>query len=255
MEKLVAAAARAWVDDLRDALIASHGEETGLDVLHVWADAFPPAYRDDFDAAEALADFPLLEPLGPTRPLAARLTTGAGHLDLKLYGMGEQPSLSEVLPRLSNMGVVVDDEHPYELTPKGLDTRWMKWFRLRAPGGTMIDPAALRLFEEAFLAVVDGRAEDDGFNRLVLTAGLGVARGRAAARVRPLPAPDGHAVQPDVHRGRAERAHGDRAPARRAVRRAPRPVGRAVRPRGRTRAATATRPSAWPTRSAPTSTR
>ena len=132
----------------------------------------PAAYRDDFDATEALADFPLLEPLGAARPLAARLTIGADHLDLKLYGVGEQPSLSEVLPRLSNMGVVVDDEHPYELTPRGLETRWMKWFRLRAPGGTMIDPAALRLFEEAFLAVVDGRAEDDAFNRLVLTAGL-----------------------------------------------------------------------------------
>ena len=172
LEKLVAAAARAWVDDLRNALIASQGEETGLDVLRVWADAFPPAYRDDFDASEALADFPLLEPLGAARPLAARLTIGVDHLDLKLYGVGEQPSLSEVLPRLSNMGVVVDDEHPYEITPRGLDPRWMKWFRLCAPDGTMIDPAALRLFEEAFLAVVDGRTEDDAFNRLVLTAGL-----------------------------------------------------------------------------------
>ncbi|HEV7524621.1 MAG TPA: NAD-glutamate dehydrogenase domain-containing protein, partial [Acidimicrobiia bacterium] len=172
LEKLVAAAARAWVDDLRDALTASHGEETGLDVLHVWSDAFPPAYRDDFDASEALADLPQLEPLGPARPLAARLTIGTDHLDLKLYGVGAQPSLSEVLPRLSNMGVIVDDEHPYEITPKGREARWMKWFRLRSPGGTMIDPAALRLFEEAFLAVVDGRAEDDGFNRLVLAAGL-----------------------------------------------------------------------------------
>ena len=172
LERSVAAAARAWVDDLRDALIASRGEETGLDVLRVWADAFPGAYQYDFDATEALADLPQLQQLSDAKPLAARLTIGTGHLDLKLYGIGAQPSLSEVLPRLTNMGVVVDDEHPYELTPKGLDRRWMKWFRLRAPAGTVIDPAALRLFEEAFLAVVDGRAEDDGFNRLVLTAGL-----------------------------------------------------------------------------------
>src|SRR5260221_2380913 len=172
LERTVAAAARAWVDDLRDALIASRGEETGLDALRVWTDAFPGAYQYDFAATEALADLPQLEQLGDTKPLAARLTIGADHLDLKLYGIGAQPSLSEVLPRLSNMGVVVDDEHPYELTPKGLDARWMKWFRLRAPAGTIIDPAALRLFEEAFLAVVDGRAEDDRFNTLVLTAGL-----------------------------------------------------------------------------------
>jgi len=172
LERSVAAAARAWVDDLRDALIASQGEETGLDLLRIWAEAFPGAYQYDFDATEALADLPQLQKLSDANPLAARLTIGTGKLDLKLYGIGAPPSLSEVLPRLTHMGVVVDDEHPYELTPKSLDRRWMKWFRLSAPAGTVIDPAALRLFEEAFLAVVDGRAEDDRFNRLVLTAGL-----------------------------------------------------------------------------------
>ena len=35
-----------------------------------------------------------------------------------------------------------------------------------------VDFAALRLFEHAFLSVVDGSAEDDGFNQLVLGAGL-----------------------------------------------------------------------------------
>jgi glutamate dehydrogenase len=172
LEKTVASATRAWVDDLRDALMGTRGEETGLDQFRIWSDAFPPAYQDDFDAGEALVDLPQLERIGATEPLAARLTIGADHLDLKLYGIGAQPSLSEVLPRLTNLGVIVDDEHPYEISPRGIETRWMKWFRLHAPTGTVIDPAALRLFEEAFLAVVDGRAEDDAFNGLVLTAGL-----------------------------------------------------------------------------------
>jgi glutamate dehydrogenase len=172
LEKTVAAAARAWVDDLRDALVAARGEEVGLDALRVWGDAFPAAYQYDFDAAEALVDLPLLEQLDEQRSLAARLTIGDGHLDLKLYGCGIQPSLSDVLPRLTNMGVIVDDEHPYEVRPRNLVPRWVKWFRLRVPDRTTVDPASVRLFEEAFLAVVDGRAEDDRFNRLVLTAGL-----------------------------------------------------------------------------------
>jgi glutamate dehydrogenase len=172
LEQQVAAAARAWVDDLRDVLINSYGEETGLDRLRVWIDAFPASYRDDFAATEALADLPQIDSLTDARPLAARLTISPDHLDLKLYGRGAQPSLSEILPRLSNLGVVVDDEHPYEITPKDRERCWMKWFRLRAPAGAIIDPGALRLFEDAFLAVVDGRTEDDGFNRLVLTAGL-----------------------------------------------------------------------------------
>jgi glutamate dehydrogenase len=172
LEARVAAAARAWVDDLRDALIAARGEEEGLEQSRIWLNAFPGAYQDDFGAAETLADLAQLERLGDTVPLGVRMVAGDACLDLKLYGIGAQPSLSEVLPRLGNMGVIVDDEHPYTIVPAGADLRWIKWFRLRLPQGTRIDAATLRLFEDAFLAIIDGRAEDDGFNRLVLRAGL-----------------------------------------------------------------------------------
>ncbi len=174
LETRVAAAARAWADDLRDALVAARGEEAGLDTFHAWSNAFPGAYTDDFPAAEAVVDIAQLEHLDEHTPLAVRLNTGPACLDLKLYGIGAQPSLSEVLPRLANMGVVVDDEHPYVLTPPGIGTRWIKWFRLRMPEtlDAGVHHAELRMFEDAFLAIVDGRAEDDGFNRLVLGAGL-----------------------------------------------------------------------------------
>ncbi|HEX5096259.1 MAG TPA: NAD-glutamate dehydrogenase domain-containing protein, partial [Acidimicrobiia bacterium] len=172
LEAAVARAARAWIDDLRDTLVAARGEEAGLDTLRRWNNAFPGAYQDDFGATDALADIVQLEQLTPEAPLAVRLTMAGDHLDLNLYGLGAQPSLSEVLPRLTNLGVLVDDEHPYELTPLGLEPRWMKWFRLRPPAGVAVDPSAFKLFEAAFLAIVNGRAEDDGFNRLVLSAGL-----------------------------------------------------------------------------------
>ena len=175
LEQKVASAARAWVDDLRDVLIAARGEETGLDAMRVWTEAFPAAYQSDFNAPEALADLVQLERLDADTPLAVRLALdpeSPGALDLKLYGIGAQPSLSDVLPRLANLGVVVNDEHPYEITPAGTDQRWIKWFRVRPPAGQSFEPSSFGLVEDAFLAVVDGRAEDDGFNRLVLGAGL-----------------------------------------------------------------------------------
>ncbi len=82
--------------------------------------------------------------------------TAPGVLDLKVYGTGDAPSLSVVLPRLVNMGVVVEDEHPYTLTPAGLDPRWIKHFRLRIPEPVGASDAH-ELFEEAFLAVMRGR--------------------------------------------------------------------------------------------------
>jgi glutamate dehydrogenase len=177
LETRIAAAARAWVDDLRDALTVARGEERGLETLQTWGDAFPGAYQDDFDAREALADLTHLERLDEETPVAVRLAVSSSGidvrgLDLKMYGLGRQPSLSDVLPRLANLGVTVDDEHPYTLTPLDAQVRWIKWFRLRMPPETPVDAGALRLFEEAFLAIADGRADDDGFNRLVLRAGL-----------------------------------------------------------------------------------
>jgi glutamate dehydrogenase len=172
LEARVAAAARAWSDDLRDALVAARGEEEGLDRYRAWVDAFPGAYQDDFDATETLADLAQLDRLDDTRPLGVRLAGTNGQLDLKLYGIGAQPSISDVLPRLRNMGVIVDDEHPYTITPPGLGLRWIKRFRLRLADATPASASALHLFEEAFVAVVDGRIEDDGLNRLVLRAGL-----------------------------------------------------------------------------------
>ena len=65
-KRRIAAATRAWVDDLRDALVGARGEEDGLEVLHQWGDAFPAAYRDDFDAEEALADLVVLRDLDST---------------------------------------------------------------------------------------------------------------------------------------------------------------------------------------------
>ena len=197
-------------------------KKTGLDLLRVWsATRSRPRTRTTSPRPRPLADLPQLAALDAddAPPLAARLAGGADHLDLKLYGLGAQPSLSEVLPRLTNMGVIVDDEHPVRRSrPRGLAAALDQAVPAARARRHDHRPGALRLFEDAFLAVSTGDAEDDGFNRLVLLAGPRVARGRAAARVQPLPAPGRHAVQPDLHRRRAGRAPRDRAPARRAVR-------------------------------------
>ncbi len=174
LEARIAGATRLWVDHLRETLVATHGEEAGLDVFHRYATAFPVAYQEDFTAPDALADISQLERLGEQRQLTVRLgASQAGSLDFKLYGTGGQPTLSDVLPRLRNMGVVVDDEHPYVITPAGSPPRWIKHFRLRYLPASELDGGAVqRTFEEAFLAVARGDAEDDGFNQLVLAAGL-----------------------------------------------------------------------------------
>ena len=67
------------------------------------------------------------------------------------------------------------------------------------------------VLEDAIAAVLEGRAENDAFNRLILDARHGPARGRAAPRLVPLSAPGRPDLWPD---------HGGRRAAPRARRRA-----------------------------------
>ncbi len=122
--RLVAAAARAWVDDLRDALIAAHGEETGLDVLRVWTDAFPGAYQDDFDAGRGARRSARNSNCSAKSDRSRRASTiGVGsprpealRLRRATVAVGGAPPPHEHGRRSSTTSI------PYEITPQGLST-------------------------------------------------------------------------------------------------------------------------------------
>ena len=104
---------------------AARGEETGLDVAagvgRRVPGRVPGRLRRGRGARRPRRSSNALGDRDAARGAAHR--SRAGHLDLKLYGIGAQPSLSEVLPRLSNMGVIVDDEHPYEIDAAAASSR------------------------------------------------------------------------------------------------------------------------------------
>jgi glutamate dehydrogenase len=175
--------ARLWVDDLRDALVGAHGEETGLDTYRAWADAFPPGYQFEVPVAAAVVDIAVLEGLDPAGDLAVRLTTPEGRgpeggvagdpLRAKLYRTGGALVLSDVMPLLEHLGVTVVDERPYEIHPAGGVTRWIYSFGVRTdPRDPLPDADAQARVAELFLGVWAGEIENDGLNRLVLRAGL-----------------------------------------------------------------------------------
>src|SRR6201999_2361046 len=88
---------------------------------------------------------------------------------LKVYRVGSPLSLSEILPMLSSMGVEVVDERPYELDGVERPT-YIYEFGLRY--GRALPDNARELFQDSVRAVWDGFNEIDGFNALVLAAGL-----------------------------------------------------------------------------------
>ena len=173
LETRLTQATRAWGDELRDALVETHGEDRGVKLHRRYDRAFPPAYRDDWLARSAVIDIDRIEELASAEGTIIRLYQPSrapeGVVRCKLFSSGGV-SLSDVLPTFEHMGAKVVDERPYEIAPNDRDAVWIYDFSLRC---VTDDIDRVRdLFENAFLGVWRGELEDDGLNGLVLRAAL-----------------------------------------------------------------------------------
>ncbi len=173
IERRLAAASRSWRDDFLAAVVAEYGDERGSRLARAYLESFPEAYKEDFSPRTASADLGRLEAIegdeGLDLALYAHVDAGRGEARLKVFRIGPPLSLSQVLPMLSSMGVEVVDERPYELDSLSRET-YIYEFGLRY--GRELPEHARRLFVDALRAVWDGYNETDGFNALVLGAGL-----------------------------------------------------------------------------------
>ncbi|AYN41025.1 NAD-glutamate dehydrogenase [Streptomyces dangxiongensis] len=182
IEARLVAAARSWADAFAEALTAECGEEYAAEVLRRYNNAFPEGYKADHPPRTAVADLQHLEQLGEDKVFSLSLYEPVGATPeerrFKIYQKGGSVSLSQVLPVLSRLGVEVTDERPYELRCTDRTTAWIYDFGLRMPkslGGSSSDYLggdARERFQDAFAATWTGQAENDGFNALVLSAGL-----------------------------------------------------------------------------------
>ncbi len=178
LEADLAEASRSWTQRLEGALVAERGQEGGLRVARRFGKAFPLGYQERLGEAVAVQDIARIEEALETGGLAMNLyrPPGAGphSLHFKLYVTGQPVPLSDVLPMLENMGAKVIGEAPHEVRPEGADTVvWIHDFDMVTRGRGSIDPDKVRLaFHDAFARVWRGRMENDGFNKLVLNAGL-----------------------------------------------------------------------------------
>ncbi|MEU9133464.1 NAD-glutamate dehydrogenase [Kitasatospora sp. NPDC048540] len=176
IEAKLAEAARFWMDSFHDQLHIELGEERAAELGHRYANAFPDGYRADFTARTAVSDLKQIEALHGEGDFRLNLyqPVGAGDDErrFKIYRVGGPISLTEVLPVLQRLGVEVLDEHPYALRRSDGSTAWVYDFGLKLREATELSDEARERFQEAFSATWTGKAENDGFNELVLTAGL-----------------------------------------------------------------------------------
>ncbi|MDK9695160.1 MAG: NAD-glutamate dehydrogenase [Siculibacillus sp.] len=178
LEAEVARLVRTWSDDFAAAAAVGRDEVAARALVARWADAFDPGYRAAVTAAAAVGDGDAMSGLGPSTPLAAdfyrRPGTTPERLALKLFHGGAPIALSQRVPLLENMGLSVIDESTWRVKPADGEPIHLHDMALVHGEGRPIDLTEdldARL-EEMLLAAWSGRAENDGYNALVLAAGL-----------------------------------------------------------------------------------
>ncbi|MCA1939863.1 MAG: NAD-glutamate dehydrogenase [Caenispirillum bisanense] len=190
VEARLADAARQWSDHLENALYAARGEEQGARLFRRYAHAFPGFYRERYTVQAGVADIDRIETmLAENKPLGMNLyrpvEVSEDQVRFKIYHADRALSLSDILPMLENMGFRVMGEVPFEVRIRedqlagnggnGGHRRsvWVHDFEMTAADGSTIDVGAAReRFQDAFLRIWQGEGENDGFNRLVVRAGL-----------------------------------------------------------------------------------
>ncbi|MBS7696813.1 MULTISPECIES: NAD-glutamate dehydrogenase [unclassified Chelatococcus] len=181
LEAGVRAIVRTWRDALGELLEAAIGGRRGRVLAERYGDAFGAAYREFYSGEAVLTDINILEQLSVERPWAVDIYRRQGEDDtsanLKVFSRGRPMPLSERVPLLENLGFRVVNERTHRIFPAGVndDARvWLHDMRLERAAGGVIDVDALQpAIEAALMALFRDLAESDGFNALVLEAGLG----------------------------------------------------------------------------------
>ncbi len=183
LAEMLADATRMWDDDFSLVLERKLGEEPARDLFGRYATAYPDSYKDGHTPHEAMQDIAKLELLEEEGQLEMHLyrkrrpgKSGEPEPDdhdvrFKVYRYGEPMMLSAVLPVLHSLGVQVVDERPYEIR-RNDGTIYLYDFGLQPPAAHRELAEVRPQVENAFAAAWRGEAEVDGFNELVLRAGL-----------------------------------------------------------------------------------
>ncbi|HWA01382.1 MAG TPA: NAD-glutamate dehydrogenase [Caulobacterales bacterium] len=192
----VAALTRTWEDAFVSALRESElfDAQARQDVERRFQAAFTAAYRERYGVSEALIDAAQIVAAREDESIRVRAYQNDGDaestLRCKFYARGDVLALSATVPILENLGLFVESEQNYKLHVGARDeheatqTVYVHDLEMRSADNAPADLARCgRHFEEAFIAIWNGAAENDGFNRLILKLG---ASWREAALVRAL---------------------------------------------------------------------
>jgi glutamate dehydrogenase len=177
IEKKLIEVGRSWTDDLSYHLLETFDEEQANRLFNKYKSAFSTVYTSSFNPQIAVNDIAYIEALSETQPLGINFfqqeNASSNCYKIKLYQKNTTLALSDVLPLLENLGLRAISERPYVLTFADHSEVWIIEFSLVYVHAHAFDLEKLEtIFQDTFRSLWFGKAENDGFNQLVLAASL-----------------------------------------------------------------------------------
>jgi glutamate dehydrogenase len=140
------------------------------------------AYQEAFTPEEAIGDMPDIVATASGEQVRIEFyrqeQQAEGTLSLKIFHRDGHLPLSRRVPLLENLGFSVISERTFDIGvvfAESTETIVLHDMELSVQNGTRLDLVKYgQPLEDAFLAAFNGKVDNDNFNRLILTAGLGV---------------------------------------------------------------------------------
>jgi glutamate dehydrogenase len=166
---------RGWDPAVEEALGDAVGTSRATRLAITYLDDFPETYRLSTEPVEAAQDILRICELDGASARAARLYREEGdapaRFRLKTYRLADLIPLSDAVPVFENFGFRVLEEHPSPLDEGRLGYIHEFLLEVRSgDAGQVLERAAL--IERAIAEVLEGGAENDPFNQLLVAAGL-----------------------------------------------------------------------------------
>ncbi|RUR27470.1 NAD-glutamate dehydrogenase [Legionella qingyii] len=167
---------RSWKDQLHQKLIKQLGMKKGKKFAEKYLPALSMSYCEQHTIEEAIEDLSQIDNLSLQNPLTIvffESPRGEHPLHIKVYRYGSSIPLSDILPMIENMGLRTYTERPYKISIEPNQFIWIGDFNVSysSPNLLTLDQVKNN-FNEALIKINVGLCENDGFNRLVLGAGL-----------------------------------------------------------------------------------
>lgn len=175
LEQQLTALSVTWEDRLKTVWIRVMGEKKGYALFRQSRLAFPKSYEEYCTPEEAVQDFEEIKIAFEKKHLRLFLKLLPGEekvVSLKIYSPTTSIPLSDMIPALENMGFKVLTEIPFKIQIiPGEQEGWIHIIKAQI-GHVELTEQTAELLADTFRKVWLHETENDGFNRLVLTAGL-----------------------------------------------------------------------------------